>query len=438
MLTVSLDTEISERLISGYIKKHELEVPRLERLGNYYRGEHDILNRIKDCRLANNRLVCNHAKYIADTAVGYLAGNPVRYTSKNGKQDLSMLLTWLAAADSDTQDIDLAKNCAVYGQSLEMLYMSDEEKPSPRLASLDPRRAFVVYDESVENKPVFGVYYYPLYDGNDRAAGYGCYVSADEYVRRYELHSDFSFKAMLEESVNPFGEVSIIEYYNNSDCLGDFEQATSLIDAYNVLQSDRVNDKEQFVKSILLIKGQILGDDEKEESEAYRRILEMGLLMVDNDTDVEWLSRQLDEQSVEILRRSLEQDIHKFCNVPCLTDQSFGANASGVAMRYKLLGFEQMTKIKERYFKEGLRIRLRLFANALLFLGKTRTDLSDIDISFVRSLPVNELEIAQTIECLKDMVPDEQLLALLPFIKDPALSVKRVNKSLLNTNPQFK
>ena len=34
---------------------------------------------------------------------------------------------------------------------------------------------------------------------------------------------------------------------------GDFEQLITQIDAYNVLMSDRINDKEQFVNSLLFL-----------------------------------------------------------------------------------------------------------------------------------------------------------------------------------------
>ena len=47
---------------------------RYARLERYYEGEHDILNRDKRKVLANNKLVCNHARYISDTAVGSLTG----------------------------------------------------------------------------------------------------------------------------------------------------------------------------------------------------------------------------------------------------------------------------------------------------------------------------------------------------------------------------
>ena len=66
-------------------------------------------------------------------------------------------------------------------------------------------------------------------------------------------------------------------------------------------------------------------------------------------------------------------------------------------MRFKLLGLEQLTKIKERWFREGLRTRLRLFCAFLARKGTAALNAEKVQITFSRSLPVNDLEIAQTL-----------------------------------------
>ena len=81
--------------------------------------------------------------------------------------------------------------------------------------------------------------------------------------------------------------------------------------------------------------------------------------------------------------------------VPDLSDQNFAANASGVAMRYKLLGLEYLTGIKEQWFREGLRMRLRLITNVLAVQGNAAIDVNDIEISMPRSMPSNMQEKAE-------------------------------------------
>ena len=77
------------------------------------------------------------------------------------------------------------------------------------------------------------------------------------------------------------------------------------------------------------------------------------------------------EADIKVLRDDLKQDIHKFSMVPDLSDESFGGNLSGVAIKYKLLGFEQHIKNKERYFTRSLRERFRLYNNFLNVKGVT-------------------------------------------------------------------
>ncbi|MBE5786834.1 MAG: phage portal protein, partial [Clostridiales bacterium] len=91
-------------------------------------------------------------------------------------------------------------------------------------------------------------------------------------------------------------------------------------------------------------------------------------------------------------------------------------NASGVAIKYKLLGLEQLTRGKERWFREGLMERLRCFAHFLSVKGQRMGDVEAIRLFFSRSLPENALETAQMVKTLEGMVPDELLLTQLPFL----------------------
>ena len=63
-------------------------------------------------------------------------------------------------------------------------------------------------------------------------------------------------------------------------------------------------------------------------------------------------------------------------------------------MKYKLLGFEQLGKTKERYFKKGLRQRLKLMANIENIRAKN-IDVKTIDITMKRSLPVDDELLAR-------------------------------------------
>ena len=86
-----------------------------------------------------------------------------------------------------------------------------------------------------------------------------------------------------------------------------------------------------------------------------------------------------------------------------------------------------MTKTKERFFKEGLRYRLKLIAN-VLSAHNTVIDTDGIEIVMSRTLPQNTAELADTVAALSGLVSQETLLSQLPFVEDPAEEIKKLRK----------
>lgn len=420
--------ELTPQLICEYIKKHRnVLCPKYEKLQKYYEGFHDILNRTPKYRADDpcNNLVCNYAKYISDFAAGYLIGEPISYQSK--EQELDDLLKWNTIAQVDVQDMDNAKYQSIYGVAYELDYMSSDESPTPKTASIHPSNAFVIYNSTVELLPVAGVYYYEKRDPKSQdTAGYYVEVSRKADYLKFEIDKDFVLK---DDSVttepNFFKDVTLIEIYNNNEKQGDFEQLIPLIDGYNVQQSNRVDDVENFVNSVLVLTGQVLGDTNEESANKYKAVKENGVLTLTPEGRAEFLTRQIDQQGNELLRQSLADDIHKFSCVPSMTDKDFASNVSGVAMQYKLLGLNQITKIKERYLKEGIRERIKLFSNIMATKGMKPVDLDDLTITITHSLPKNLVETAQVISSLEGICSNETLLAQLPFVEDPEAEAEK-------------
>ncbi len=203
----------------------------------------------------------------------------------------------------------------------------------------------------------------------------------------------------------------MVEYWNGEDERGDFEGVLPLIDAYDRLQSDRINDKAQFVDALLLLYGCTMETDARGRSPGQQLREDKVLALPDADARAEWLCKQLNEADTEVLRCALASDIHKLSMVPDLSDEHFAGNSSGVAMRYKLLGMEQLARVKERWFREALRQRLSLFSYFLSLRGAPPLDVNAVKMTFTRSLPINELEQAEAINALRGLVPDEQLRA---------------------------
>jgi SPP1 family phage portal protein len=153
---------------------------------------------------------------------------------------------------------------------------------------------------------------------------------------------------MLETYPHYFGMVPIAIYKNNEEETGDFENVISLIDAYDKLESDSLNDFEYFVDAYLALYGFTA------EEEDIRDMKERRVLLMDEGTSAEWLTKDTSDSHIENIKNRIDADIHKFAKCPNMADQEFASNASGVAIKYKLLGTENKISIKERKFKRGL------------------------------------------------------------------------------------
>jgi len=425
MYTIPKEKPITKEVVEDVIRYNETQRTRYDVLKRYYLGDHDILNRYKSETLKNNRLVINHASYIVDTNVGYLLGNPVDYMSD---YDINEILECYKQQTINDLDSEIAKNVSIYGTQYEYVYANEEAQP--RSAVVDNRNAILVYDTTLEHNKLFGVIYRPIYDGLNFQYYDAIYLDK-EVIRHYKLSGAL---ILLEEYQHNFGDVPLIQYKNNPDLIGDFEKVLTLINAYNLLQSDRINDKEQLVDAILCMY------DFDFTAEQHEMLKESRVLAsIPATGKVEYLTKVLHEADMDILRKNIEQDIHKISMCPNMSDENFSGNSSGVALRFKLLPFEQATKNKERYFEKGLMNRFKLY-NTFLSKASRMPEIPvfEVDAVFKHNLPTNDLENSMMIKNLQGIVDNEMLISQLSFVKDASEVIQKTEKNELDKQNIYK
>lgn len=431
------EQRVNKTLVRRLIDKHyAMQEPKRKNY-RYYIGEHDIQNRTrKDDNAPNNRIICNHAKDITDTASGYFMGSPITYKG-DVDQDIEPLLSAFDKSGVDDVDADNAIDLSVFGLTYEYVYANRDGDPVSK--ALSPLNTFIVYDDTIEENELFGVYYWAQKNDETNRTYFVATVVTANLKYEFYLESKPEYKDRTNQKDDPFeyaesmgephyfGAIPIIEYLNNKEAQGDFEMQIPLIDAYNNLMSDRVDDKDQFIDSILALYGAILGDTTEETKEALETLKQERLLELPIDAKAEYLTRQMDEGGAETLRTAIKEDIYTFSHVPNLTDESFSGNASGVALEYKLLGLEMLTKIKERHYRRGLKKRIQLYCN-FLGLKQISVNAGSIVPTFTRALPKNLQEIAGIVSQLQNRVSEKTLLSLLPFVEDPDGEIETVRE----------
>ena len=424
-MTITLDKELmpdgipTPEILEYCIKQHQGTLARLNKLSDYYDGKQDISNRtFGNPNIPNHKIVANHAKYIVDIATGFLVGNPIAYS---GSQ-VDKIMDEYSRMDIISHDTELEKDLSVFGIGYELMYLApvDDGDTEIRIKSIDPRGIFVVTDDTVDKNPLFGVHYQQRFKLDGSLNYYLINVYTEDKIFTYHAKGlSKGQMTLFEESEHYFGAVPVVEYRNNEERQGDFEQQISQFDAYNLLQSDRINESEQRVNSILFIKGFTLGEDNL----THDSIIETN----EKDSDLKWLIKEIKEADNEVLRKALLDDIHKFSYIPSMTDENFAGNVSGEAMKYKLFGLLQLLSIKTRYMSKSLRKRLELMRNILNTKG-SNIDISDVKITFKPNLPINTNDLASIINQLKGILPLETLIGWLPDIDDPAEQLQKLEE----------
>lgn len=398
--------ELSIEDIQKFIKKHKAESIRYIKLQKYYEGKHDILDHTSRDGQPNNKIVNPYPKYITDMLVGYFVGQPISYTSKEEDELLEDLQAIFDYSDEQEENLELAKICSIKGKAYELLYRDEDARI--RFNEFGPDQMFVIYDMTISPSIKFAIRYYDVGEGNDKITY--AEVFDKEVCTLYKgKDSDLSLEQITPHT---FKDVPVVEYVNNKEEQGDFEQVITLIDAYNKAQSNTLNDMDQFTDAYLILVNMAGTDSERIDELKRDRVM-----LLDDDGDAKWLIKEINDAWVENYKDRVRRDIHKFSYTPDMQDESFGNNLSGVSIRYKILAMEQIRSNKERKFKKGLQRRIELICNSLS-LEKDIDLFTSINIKFANTLPQNIYELSQTIKNLSPYLSSETLLNQLPFVEN--------------------
>lgn len=395
---------------------------RILKLKDYYRGRMAIRQKEQRANNApNNKIVANYCEYISNMSTGFFMGKPVAYSSLSKNEDeVRALLEVLKYNDEAAHNLQLAEEASITGAAYEILYMDEEAQV--RFTSLPAEEVLLVCDSTLEENILCAIRLYRVYDLN--GATYQDY--AEVYDRNEITTYQYSAGQLIqvgEPVAHNFDDVPVVEYLNNQDARGDFEGVMSLVDAYNKAQSLTLDDMEDFTDAYLVLKG--MGGTTADDVAALRR---NKVISLDEGGGAEWLIKNLNDTYIENIKTRLQKDIHKFSSVPDMSDENFAGNASGVAIKYKLIGLELIRSRKERGFKKGLQRRIELIGGILKLKNAADIDFRDIDITFTANIPANNKEQADIVKELCGLVSKKKLLSLLPFVTDPAAEMEELKK----------
>ena len=347
----------------------------------------------------------NFAKYIVDTMNGFFIGNPIKLNVDDGNETIKRYVELLDQYnDQDDNNAELSKICSIYGHGYEMYYV--DEIGNIGITYLDPREAFMIYDDSVLERERYFVRLYV--DSEDVLHGS---VSDHTSVRWFTQKG----KIVWEEGdkIHGFDGVPASEYVENKERMGIFEPVLTMINAYNKAISEKANDVDYFADAYLKVLGALL------DEEGIKNIRDDRVINFDGDASqviVEFLQKPDGNTTQEHLIDRLERLIFVISMVANISDENFGTS-SGIAMKYKLQAMSNLEKTKERKFTSGMNRRYRLiFSNPVS--GMKKDDWVKVHPKFTPNFPANLLEETQIAQGLDGIVSQDTQLGVLSIVEN--------------------
>ncbi len=240
-------------------------------------------------------------------------------------------------------------------------------------------------------------------------------------------------------------DIPVIVVWNNEDRLGDFEPHISLNDAYDNAQSDTGNDMDYFTDAYLAISGaseimleSLSGDegDEEKENRAAKSLRKNRILFLDEKGQAQWLVKQINDAASENYKNRLYKDIFFLSQVPALSDESFAGNLSGVAIKYKLIGLEELAIMKENQFRSAQTKMISIITEYLNTKGNQSWDADTVEQKYDRNFTENLAEMIENAAKLEGVVSKETQLNMMPsdIVSDTAEELERLRREALEAD----
>lgn len=390
-----------EQVLSESLRIHAVNAREIDYLRWYVRGRQPILNREKKVRKdICNKTVMNLAQECLDFKLGYIWGEPVGIVRRAGAAENDGVEQFNSFLDEQSKadiDQDIANDFCIGGLGYRAIFpnMNRAEASPFVMAKLDPETTFCVYQNDAFKHKVLGVSFCVHFDGT---VTYSAYTD----TKRFELESSAlgGGVALKSVSYNGIGIIPIVEY-SAPDLSGPaFERALPLLDAINILSSNRLDDVGQFIQSILWI------HNAQMDEEDIRKLDELLAVQTQSPGDgqqasLKYLSTPLDQTTVQSLQECLERHVYELSGIPGREQSSGGSTGTAAEMGeagWKKIEFQakRLEAAWKRAEREAIAVELAIIDRSSGLDESVRTlKPTDFDIKFIRSKNYNILTKTQ-------------------------------------------
>lgn len=434
-------TKLIRRFKSG-------QMPRFMKEQQYYEVKTEILNRTMTDGKPNNKLSHGFCRYITNMATSYFAGKPIRYTftpeDEDAKEETELykktVLDVFKANYIDSLNFEVAKEASKKGIGFYLIFSNEDA--DIRIKKMDAETIIPIYSTSLDEFLEAAVHIWSEYDIDGLLIAEYADVYDEEKIYHFQRKSgEIVYSEGAPPEYHMMGDIPVIVVWNNEEQLGDYEPVITLNDAYDNAQSNTANDTDYFTDAYLCITGAssmledgLTGDEESDDGEkAARNLRKNRLLFLDEHGQAQWLTKNVNDTANENYKDRLYRDIFFLSQVPALTDESFSGNLSGIAIKYKMTGLEELAIMKENRMRSAQTKMLRIITHFLNTKMNKNWDPDVIEQKYYRNFVDNISDIITDVRNIDGIVSKETQLDMMPHsvVPDVTTELERQKKEAM-------
>ncbi|UCF13242.1 MAG: phage portal protein [Thermoplasmatales archaeon] len=409
------------------------DLDKFQENDNYFTGNNPTIlakDDPDDDHFPNNKTTVPYGRKLSLTTKNYMFNKPVVYTS----EDESYLEELQKVFDNNMnmEKVDeIGLDLVVHGASYKLFYFGENGKDI-KYSIIKGGEIIPVYDYNIEPNLVCAIRFFTISDFLDSSKDkivVECYY--DTRLVKYETTDSTISQASLiqkDSNIHGFSQVPLVVYGDEWQ-LGVFDAVKKLIDGVDTITSTNLNEIEAFRLAYLVMTGQKIHEDDVE------KIKEKRFFELEPDSTLDYLTKTIDGEFHGSVIDFLVSEIHKQSGVPDFASKDFAAE-SGIALRYKLMGFENLASSIEYIFKRGEQ-------DSIDIINSVTDNIDDynrfeyyntypdrrIEIKMFRNIPENDSEAVALANQLKLLgVSMEKILDLLPMIENTEEELEKIKE----------
>ena len=371
---------------------------------------------------------------------GHICGSGVIFSDSTGKYPKQMLKlnTYFKKSFFSSVYIKANKNASLYGVGYYYIEPNkNEEILSPfsiESENLDPYCTYCVYSNDVIPKKTWAVLVNEYTDEKKNLkkrylvwSKYNQFVVEEDGIKQLKVIEDYPLV---------FKQIPVIEIQRNEDRIGDCELALGIIDAKNLLFSNRIDDVQQVVDYVYILYNLRITDEDatlKDKKDALTNILNSRVIELETinpqiQPKVDILKNPLNQTEIQTLANYLDSILNVIVALPDRNSSGGGQNDTGVANDYKL-GFRTLDTYSDivtpyiiKSLEELLSIIFKIIKNDSEYskeIGKLK--LSDVEVKPQRNKIFSITDAANSYSTLRSAgLNDEDALKITNISQDVA------------------